>query len=98
MEVATISSVYGVRDHSVYRHEPTNPEFGRNPHILKWWTEEHDRVLARLIARDQWIWYWSAREEIQSTTPEQTIRRWVSEDPVAGDYDAKRGTFAWYSR
>jgi len=92
-----MSRVYGVRDHSVHKQEPTNPEYARNPHILKWWTEEHDRLLVRLIERDQWIWYWAVTEEVRSITPEHTIREWVAEDPIAGDYDAKRGTYAWYN-
>lgn len=92
-----MSSVYGVRDRSVHRHDSTNPEYCRNPHILKWWTEEHDRLLVRLIERDQWIWYWSVTEEVRSITPEHTIQEWVSEDPIAGNYHAKQGTYAWYN-
>lgn len=30
-------------------------------------------------------------------TPEHRIRGWVAEDPKAGTYDAKRGSYAWYN-
>jgi hypothetical protein len=51
----------------------------------------------RLIETDQWIWYWSVAKEVHSITPEHTIQEWVSDDPIAGSYDAKRGTYVWYN-
>lgn len=107
-----MGSVYGVRDRSVFRHEPTDPEFCRNPHILKWWTEDHDQLIVGLIERDQWIWDWAVTDEVLSITPEHAIDQWKSEDPKvdrwwesedpatdqqAPEEEPEREKYAWYN-
>ena len=76
-----MSRVYGVRDRSLHDDGPTDPTFARNPHILAWWTEEHDWLVARLIERDRWLWYWSVADEVAAVTNKEALTRWRATDP-----------------
>ena len=100
-----MSRVYGVRDRSLHNHGPTDPAFARNPHILAWWTEEHDRLLARLIERDRWLWYWSVADEVAAMTSRDKLARRSGADPKVfrpedGPEDeegGRKGTYASYN-
>jgi len=69
---------------------PTEPNYADNPHILKWWTENHDSWILERIQEDHWIWYWSISDRICDMTPPEIIERWKKEDPICGKY-------AWYN-
>jgi hypothetical protein len=53
-----------------------------NPYILKWWTPAHDELLAELIAREQWHWYWQINDGIRAITPQETLEAWRAEDSL----------------
>ena len=57
---------------------------------MKWWTPEHDKLLADQIAKDQWLWYLSITKRILEITPGETIESWKNEDPICAKYD-------WYN-
>jgi hypothetical protein len=56
-----------------------NPD---NPHIMKWWTADHDVAIDRAIEQYQWVWYWHIKNEIVSITPIDILETWKRSDPV----------------
>jgi hypothetical protein len=64
-------SVYDYRDRPAYGNEDWPPYSNRN--IAKWWTAEHDELLARLIAEWQWSWYWEVADAVVSITSKEAI-------------------------
>ncbi len=96
------SRVYGVRDRPLYDDGPTDPSFARNPHILAWWTEEHDQLMARLIKRERWLWDVVVTDEVVAITPEEVLARWRATDPKvhregSRDDEYQREGYAWYN-
>jgi len=83
-------SIYDRRDTPAYEHHRTDPQDAKNPFILSWWSQEHDALLRSLIARHQWVWYWSATDEIVAITPPNILETWRKSDPSC------RGR-AWYN-
>lgn len=84
-------SIYDNRDRSAYGPYQEEPKsYSRNRHILKWWTPEHDNMLATQIARWHWVWYWTVTDKIVEITPPDTIESWQKTDPLCSKY-------AWYN-
>lgn len=83
-------SIYDRRDTPAYEHYRTDPQDAKNPFILSWWDREHDALLKTLISRHQWVWYWSATDEIVAITPPNVLEAWRRSDPSC------RGR-AWYN-
>jgi len=71
-----------------YQEEPKSNS--RNRHVLKWWTPEHDNVLATQIARWHWVWYWTITDKIVEITPPEIMETWRQDDPLCSKY-------AWYN-
>jgi hypothetical protein len=67
-----------------------DPEYAKNPHILKWWTPAHDELIEEQIQEWQWEWYWNITDRILATTPVDTIETWKQEDPTCSHR-------AWYN-
>ena len=65
---------------------PTEASYAKNRYILKWWTPEHDKLLADQIGKEQWIWYWKITEKILEITSEETINNWKNKDPICKKY------------
>jgi hypothetical protein len=63
-----------------------NPDWHKNPHILKWWTDAHDQLLAQRIQEEQWIWSARVFERIVAVTPPEVIAAWKAEDPICSTY------------
>ena len=57
-------SVYDYRDRPAYDNADWRPYSNRN--ISKWWTDEHDELLGRLIDQWQWHWYWEVADAVES--------------------------------
>lgn len=70
--------------------EFVNPCYAENPHVLKWWTEEHDKLLLSKIQEKQWAWEAEIFKEIAHMTPPEIIETWKKEDPICSQY-------AWYN-
>jgi hypothetical protein len=83
-------SVYDHRDRPAYSNFSVKRSYCRNPHILKWWTSEHDQLIIKQIGKEQWLWYWGITDEIIKITPQETIDAWQKADPLCSKY-------AWYS-
>ena len=83
-------SIYDQRDTAAYEHYRTDLQDAKNPFILSWWTREHDVLLKTLIIRYQWVWYWSATDEIVAITPPNVLEAWRRSDPRCRSY-------AWYN-
>ena len=83
-------SIYDYRDRPAYGLFKTEPHYAKNRYILKWWTHEHDKLLATQIAQWQWVWYWTITDEIVKSTPATTIESWEKIDPLCSKY-------AWYN-
>jgi hypothetical protein len=83
-------SIYDQRDKPAYERFKAEPHYAKNPHILKWWTPQHDKILAEQIARKQWIWYWSITDEIAQATQPAELDAWKEADPLCSQY-------AWYN-
>lgn len=74
-------SIYDRRDTPAYELFRTDPQDAKNPFILSWWSQEHDALLKTLIARHQWVWYWSATDEIVGITSPNVLEAWRRSDP-----------------
>ena len=83
-------SIYDYREKPAYGFFEREPHYSKNRYILKWWTPEHDELLAAQIARWQWVWYWGITDEIVKATPSTTIETWKKTDPLCAKY-------AWYN-
>jgi hypothetical protein len=79
-------SIYDHRDKPAYGLFETDPDHCRNPHILQWWTLEHDALLATQIARWHWVWYWTITDEVVRITPSSTLESWEKTDPLCSKY------------
>ena len=79
-----------LRTKPAYRTDGVHWRYSRNPHILKWWTPQHDGLIATRIEMEQWVWYWGIADEILKITPSETIEAWRAEDPKCSEY-------AWYN-
>ena len=55
-----------------------------NPHILSWWSEAHDELLARQTARDGWNW-WPSTSALARMTDNDVFTQWQIEDPKCLD-------------
>jgi len=84
------TDIYDQRDKPAYERFEVNPQYAENRHILKWWTPDHDALLARLIAEKQWVWFWYATEGIVTLTHAKQIDDWKRNDPLCQRY-------AWYN-
>lgn len=83
-------SIYDHRNRPAYMNVTGNPDYCKNRYILKWWTNNHDIILEEQIKEKQWGWYWEIKDEILKITPNSTIEKWISEDPLCSNY-------AWYN-
>ncbi|MGB2964481.1 MAG: hypothetical protein WBB69_10905 [Anaerolineales bacterium] len=88
-------SIYDNRTKSAYITKYTYPDYlaqirpenAENFNILKWWTENHDLLLAESIANSQWLWYTQFAkdtliENIIKITSIRDIETWVNSDPA----------------
>lgn len=64
--------------------------YGENPHVLAWWGERQDEVLARLIQEHAWLYPWHISDAVAAMTPGDVIAAWREEDPLCDQY-------AWYN-
>ncbi len=83
-------SNYDYRDEPAYREFPSEPRLARNKYILKWWTSDHDNLMAKLIEEEQWQWYWYVTDSIVANTEKTILDNWQKEDPYCLKY-------AWYN-
>ncbi len=79
-------SIYDHRDKPAYGLFETDPHYCRNRYILKWWTSEHDGLLATQIARWEWVWYWTITDEVVRITLASTLESWEKTDPLCSKY------------
>jgi hypothetical protein len=79
-------SIYDQREVPAYPDFNVEPSFCRNSYVLKWWTFEHDQLIARQIEKDRWLWYWGIVDEIVRNTPPETMNAWRQEDPLCPRY------------
>jgi hypothetical protein len=84
-------SVYNQRDKPAYgANAGLDTAYGKNPHILKWWTPAHDQLIEQAIQEYQWQWYWHIREKICALTPSEVLETWKRSDPACKSH-------AWYN-
>jgi hypothetical protein len=83
-------SIYDFRDRPAYERLKVERHYADNKHILKWWTPEHDKILAQQIAQMQWVWYWGVSDKIIAITTPAKIEDWKKNDPLCSEY-------AWYN-
>lgn len=83
-------SIYSNRTEPAYGNGDVSLEYAKNPHILKWWSEEYDDLIRALIK--EWEWNWDAEFffEAKERIPENVLEKWRSEDPICSQY-------AWYN-
>lgn len=60
-----------------------------NPYILKWWTPEHDALIAKHIDEYEWFWGHKLTDELVALA-EKDVESWKSEDPLCRRW-------AWYN-
>jgi hypothetical protein len=75
-------SIYDQREEPAYRGE-FRPYHNRN--FDKWWSQEHDDFIARLIDQYQWNWYWEISDAIEDITPDSVM-------------SSLRQQHAWYNK
>ncbi|MFL1427262.1 MULTISPECIES: hypothetical protein [unclassified Nocardiopsis] len=61
-------------------------EYAKNPHILEWWTEEHDEAIRALIAKYGWTFDSYSFDVIKKMTDPDVIAHWRSRDPLCKRY------------
>ena len=83
-------SIYDYRDKPAYGLFKTEPQYSKNPNILKWWNSSLDKLLVAQISHWQWVWYWGITNEIVKLTASETIEKWEKTDPLCSKY-------AWYN-
>lgn len=76
-------SIYDQRESPAYRMDFT-PYQNRN--YDKWWSAAHDQLIAQLIEKYQWQWYWGFTESMEGITPNHVMESLMSEKT------------AWYNR
>lgn len=79
-------SIYDQRDKPAYRFFKIEPEYAKNPHILKWWNSSLDKILSTQILKWHWVWYWTVNDEIIKVTSPSTIEDWIKTDPLCSKY------------
>lgn len=84
------TDIYDQRDKPAYERFEVNPQYAENRHILKWWTTDHDALLAQLVAEKRWVWFWYATDGIVKLTDTKQIDTWKANDPLCKSY-------AWYN-
>ncbi|MHB8855273.1 MAG: homing endonuclease associated repeat-containing protein [Bellilinea sp.] len=83
-------SIYDNRDKPAYGLFKTEPNYAKNPYILKWWNSTLDELLATQISLRQWVWYWGITDQIVKHASSETIEIWKKSDPLCSKY-------AWYN-
>lgn len=81
---------YGQRQEPAYADVDLSEIDVDNPHMLKWWTPEHDRILEDVIRAHQWHWYWEVTDALVNITDEAELIQWRRSDPLCESY-------AWYN-
>jgi hypothetical protein len=79
-------SIYDHRTQPAYGNFIVKRSYSRNPHILKWWTPEHDQLIVEQIEKEQWLWYWGIVDEVVAATMPETIQAWQHIDPLCSKY------------
>ena len=64
-----------------------DPKDAKNQFILKWWTDQHDMLLAEEIINCQWLWYSQydrdpLLQKIIKITPSNLLKNWIDLDPL----------------
>jgi hypothetical protein len=85
-----IMSIYDYRDRPAYREIQIAADYCENKYILKWWKQEHDKLIEELINREQWGWCWFITEEVKELTSRNILESWRLNDPLCSRY-------AWYN-
>lgn len=81
--LARISAIMSIYDNRLtpaygkYKDEVSCP----NPHILRWWTAQHDALILEQIRQFHWNWALSIRDEILKLTKPCVIEEWRNTDP-----------------
>ena len=83
-------SVYDHRDRPAYGGFGADPDYCTNSYILKWWSDEHDHLIALEIQAQQWAWPWGITKRIVAISPQEAINGWKTADPICSKY-------AWYN-
>ena len=83
-------SIYDYRDRSAYGGFSADSRYCENPHILKWWTDAHDQLIANQIEAEQWAWPWGVTDRIVEISSPEAVKTWKAEDPICSRY-------AWYN-
>ncbi|MGO8753838.1 MAG: hypothetical protein ACLQHK_01250 [Gallionellaceae bacterium] len=63
-------SIYDQRESPAYRNDF---RVYRNRNFDKWWSAAHDQLIAQLIEKYQWNWYWEISDSIGSVTPRDVM-------------------------
>lgn len=83
-------SIYEQRDKPSYNFGQVDANYSKNPHILAWWSADHDKLVSSLIDEWQWDWPWHITDVVTKMTSSATIDNWRKVDPVCH-------TYAWYN-
>ena len=83
-------SIYHQRDKPAYDFSSVDAEYSKNPHILAWWSGEHDQLILSLIDEWQWDWPVHVPEAITGMTSAKTMDDWRARDPTSSRY-------GWYN-
>lgn len=83
-------SIYDYRDRPAYGRLSIGRHYADNRYILKWWTPEHDKAIAKQIAKMRWVWYLNVVDEIIAITAPSKIKTWQRNDPLCSQY-------SWYN-
>lgn len=83
--------VYGKRIGPAYENQGSVPdEWANNPHILEWWTDEHDAVVLQTLAEWKWNWFWKVTDRLVDIIPQNALDQWQKADRLCRKY-------AWYN-
>ena len=63
-------SIYDQRQLPAYR---SDFRVYRNSNFDKWWSTDHDQLIAQLIEKYQWNWFWEIADSIESVTPRNVM-------------------------
>lgn len=78
------------RTEPAYGHSNIDTSYVDNDHILHWWTKSHDDLIIKAIEQKYWNWEDKICEDIIKITPEDTLSKWKSIDPICKE-------FSWYN-
>lgn len=62
-----------------------NIKYTKNPHILVWWTENHDKLVKDLFMQYSWRWTEHFFDELIAVSSSQ-LRVWKASDPLCRTY------------